>query len=149
MAKSILIDDMNKMSMHSVALSQPATLEEPEDPAIAKFTVTKPIKSGGHIRYLVTGEDADGPFEETRRFKEFYALRAVLATKWPGCYIPAIPEKKTFGNNDEGFVEERRSLLERFMKEVARFEYITHSKEFRTFSREKGDIEKLLNSLPR
>ena len=37
--------------------------------------------------------------------------------------------------------------MERFMKEVAKFDYITHSKEFRIFAREKGDIEKILNGL--
>ena len=43
-----------------------------------KFTVTNPIKISGHIKYTVTGEDGDGPFEETRRYKEFFALRNVL-----------------------------------------------------------------------
>lgn len=33
------------------------------------------------------------------------------------------------------------------MKEIARFDYLVHSKEFRIFSREKGDIEKILNAL--
>lgn len=51
------------------------------------------------------------------------------------------------GNNDDKFVEERRSLLERFMKELAKYDYLTHSKEFRIFSRDKGDIEKILSGL--
>jgi sorting nexin-1/2 len=51
------------------------------------------------------------------------------------------------GATDEKFIDERRNLLERFMKEVAKFDYITHSKEFRIFAREKGDIEKILNGL--
>jgi hypothetical protein len=29
------------------------------------------------------------------------------------------------GNKDDKFVEERRSLLERFMKELAKFDYLT------------------------
>jgi sorting nexin-1/2 len=74
-------------------------------------------------------------------------LRNTLAQRWPGIYIPAIPEKKLVGNKDDEFVEERRSLLERFMKEVAKFDYLTHSKEFRIFARDKGDIEKILNGL--
>jgi hypothetical protein len=40
-------------------------------------------------------------------------------------------------------------LLERFMKEVGKFEYLTHSKEFKIFAREKGDIEKILNAMMR
>jgi hypothetical protein len=35
------------------------------------------------------------------------------------------------------------------MKEVGRFEYLTHSKEFKIFAREKGDIEKILTSMMR
>lgn len=38
-------------------------------------------------------------------------------------------------------------MLERFMKEVAKYEYLTLSKEFRIFAREKGDIEKILSNL--
>lgn len=103
------------------------------------------MKQSSHIKYTVTGVDSEGPFEEMRRFKEFYALKVALAARWPGVYIPALPEKKLVGNKDEKFIEERRSLLERFMKEIAKFDYLTHSKEFKTFTRERGDIEKLLS----
>lgn len=40
-------------------------------------------------------------------------------------------------------------MLERFMKEIAKFDYLTQSKEFRIFTREKGDIEKILGALIR
>jgi hypothetical protein len=33
------------------------------------------------------------------------------------------------------------------MKEVARFDVLIHSKEFKIFARERGDIEKILNAL--
>ena len=74
-------------------------------------------------------------------------MRVTLAQRWPGIYIPPIPEKALVGNNDDEFVEERRSLLERFMKECGKYEYVTHSKEFKLFAREKGDIEKMLSAL--
>ncbi len=35
------------------------------------------------------------------------------------------------------------------MKELAKFDYLVHSKEFKIFAREKGDIEKILNALLR
>jgi sorting nexin-1/2 len=120
-----------------------------EDPKSAQFRVYNPIKVSGHIKYTVSGVDSDGPFEETRRFSEFYALREALATRWPGVYIPAIPEKKMMGNKDDKFVEERRALLERFMKELAKFDHLTQSKEFRVFAREKGEIDKILSSMLR
>jgi sorting nexin-1/2/sorting nexin-4 len=52
------------------------------------------VKVGGHFVYTVTGVDDEGDFSEVRRFREFYSLAEVLRTRWPGCYIPSIPEKK-------------------------------------------------------
>jgi len=72
-----------------------------------------------------------------------------LKIRWPGIYIPALPEKKAIKTNDELFLEERRQLLERFMKECSKYDYIIYSKEFSLFSRGKGDIDKALNALPR
>ena len=51
--------------------------------------------------------------------------------------------------NSDAFVEERRSLLERFMKEIAKFDYIVYSKEFKVFARGKGEIDKVLFALPK
>lgn len=59
------------------------------------FNVTDPVKVGSVIKYSVVGQDADGRFECQRRFNEFFTLRKVLTERWPGCYIPCIPEKKT------------------------------------------------------
>lgn len=53
------------------------------------------------------------------------------------------------GNKSDKFVEERRSLLERFMKELAKYDYLVHSKEFKTFARDRGDLEKILANLGR
>jgi sorting nexin-1/2 len=53
------------------------------------------------------------------------------------------------GKNDEQFVEERRVLLERFMKEIAKYDYIVFSKEFKVFARGKGEIDKVLFALPK
>ena len=97
----------------------------------------------------MTGVDDEGEFTETRRFREFYALGVSLTTRWPGCYMPSIPEKKVVGKEDEKFIEERRELLNRFMKEISKYEYITNSDEFKTFSRGKGEVDKLLEKLPK
>lgn len=140
---------MKKFKIEDLSALEEIVGDRDQDPKVKPFTVKNPVKINGHIRYTITGIDSDGPFEESRRYKEFFALRNTLAQRWPGIYIPAIPEKKIVGNSDDSFVEERRSLLERFMKECAKYDYITHSKEFRVFAREKGDIEKMLTSLGR
>lgn len=64
-------------------------------------------------------------------------------------YIPAIPEKKALGNKEEGFVEERRSLLERFLKEISKYDYLVNSQEFKIFARDRGEIDKVLSTLPK
>lgn len=99
--------------------------------------------------YTVTGIDDEGEFTDSRRFREFHALGQVLRTRWPGCYIPSIPEKKIMKKNNEDVVMERRELLERFMKEISKYDYIVFSKEFKLFARGKGEIDKVLFALPK
>lgn len=133
------------MKLNDINLEEPA--KEEVDPRVKSFSVTNPVKTGGHIKYTVTGVDEDGHFEDVRRFRDFFALKNGLTQRWPGIYIPALPEKKLVGNNDDKFVEERRNLLERFMKELAKYDYLTQSKEFKIFARDKGDLDKVLNNL--
>lgn len=114
-----------------------------------KFTVQDPVKVGGNVKYTVTGVDDEGDFNTVRRYREFHALAQTLKTRWPGCYVPQIPEKKLMNQNNETFVEERRSLLERFMKEIAKYDYIVFSKEFKVFAKGKGEIDKVLQAMPK
>ena len=145
-AKNKLLQDLNAMTkLQEVQIEEP--IKEEVDPKTKMFKVSNPVKVAGHIRYTVSGVDSEGPFEEARRFSQFFALKNALQQRWPGIYIPALPEKKLVGNKDDKFIEERRSLLERFMKELAKYDYLTHSKEFRIFARDKGDVEKILNTL--
>jgi len=63
-----------------------------------------------------------------------------LQERWPGCYIPAIPEKVAYAidvanmkmqdNNDAEFVEARRILLEGFIRGISYFDYLLESREF-------------------
>ena len=98
---------------------EPEENEEKEDTTILKFLVMNPLKVGGHVKYTIQGADDEGVFTEARRFKEFHALAQVLKQRWPGCYVPSIPEKNAKAKllNKEGmeFIEERRCLLQRFM----------------------------------
>lgn len=77
----------------------------------AKITVSDPAKTTGgiskHTEYKVKGADSQGEFDISRRYKEFYNLRALLSKNWPGFYIPSIPTKVTIGNMEDGVVQER------------------------------------------
>ena len=107
------------------------------------------VKIGSVIKYTVTGQDSDGRFEIQRRYNEFLALNISLNERWPGCYVPAIPEKQLIGDKEEGFVEERRQLLERFIRECSKYEFIIESKEFKIFSRQAGEVNELLEKMPK
>lgn len=52
------------------------------------------------------------------------------------------------GDKEEGFIEERRSLLDRFIRECAKFEFILESQEFRIFARQSGEVGDTLEKLP-
>lgn len=44
--------------------------------------------------YNVKGSDKNGAFDVYRRFNEFFTLKEVMVTRWPGCFIPSIPAKE-------------------------------------------------------
>lgn len=106
------------------------------------------IKVGSVVKFRVQGRDSQGPFEVQRRYNEFLALNEQLNERWPGCYVPAIPEKQIFGDKEDGFIEERRQLLERFLRECAKYEFLIESKEFQVFARQPGEVQEALLELP-
>lgn len=49
------------------------------------------------------------------------------------------------GNKDIKFINERRYYLERFLRKLAKYDFLINSEEFALFSRPNGDIEKMLS----
>ena len=90
--------------------------------------------------YAIRGSDKDGSFEIYHRFSDFNTLRKVMVKRWPGVYVPPIPEKKAVGNMDAKFIEERRSKLENFCLKVAALPHLFYSDEFHLFIRSTGDL---------
>ena len=122
-------------------------LTELEDATSAAFTVSDPVVQNNIPMYTVKGTDNDGDFETTRRFSEFVALREVLIQQWPGCYVPFLPEKTYSRPNDKHAIEERRELLQRFLRELAQFNFIIGSPEFKVFARTTGEITATLKAM--
>lgn len=104
-----------------------------KDPVVLSDTAG--LKIGKVVKFTISGNDSEGVFSVQRRYKEFLALKEALNQNWPGCYVPAIPEKQFIGDKEDGFIEERRMLLERFVRECAKYEFIIESREFKIFSR--------------
>lgn len=105
------------------------------------------IKSSGggkHHVYKVKGIDQQGVLEVFRRFRHFFVLREILFERFLGLYIPPIPQKKSVGNKEGMFVEERCYFLDKFIREICQLPYLYESIEFQTFLRTPGDVEKAL-----
>ena len=120
------------------------------DSNTVQFTVRDPHDSNGHIVYVVKGVDLQGEWECQRRFNEFFVLHETLSKRWPGITLPPVPPKKTMGNKDMVFLQERRFYLERFLRKLSRYDFIINSQEFQIFARPQGlDVEKSLNKLPK
>jgi sorting nexin-1/2 len=76
--------------------------------------------SKGHIEYRVTTSTSlpQFPVHEmyvSRRYSDFHWLHQRLCVAFPGCLIPRFPEKKTVGNMEQSFVEDRRKGLEIYL----------------------------------
>lgn len=99
--------------------------------------------------YTLKGKDALGEFEIQRRFNEFFTLREVLLAKWPGQYIPPIPDKQM--NIDKEAIIERVRLLNIFVMKMTQIRHLYYSEEFATvFLRSLNpDIAKQLSSMPK
>jgi hypothetical protein len=81
------------------------------------FTCRSPcLVNGSYVAYLIVGKDRFGTFEGKRRYNEFFLIRKYLVKNWPGIYVPAVPDKKAFGNLEMAYILERRYFLERFLK---------------------------------
>lgn len=75
-----------------------------------------------------------------RRYKEFNLLREILVKRFPGLYVPPVPPKKSVGNMESHFIEERRYLLDLFIRQLVRCPYLYESDEFRIFVRPQKSL---------
>ena len=115
-----------------------------------EFSVKNPQDFHGHVVYEVKGKDLQGEWECKRRYNEFFVLFECLQKRWPGILLPQVPPKKSVGNKEQVFIQERRYYLERYLRKLAKFDFVINSQEFQLFCRPQGlDVEKSLAKLPR
>ncbi|CAD8181275.1 unnamed protein product [Paramecium octaurelia] len=109
-------------------------------------------KSGGisnYVVYTIKGKDCFGEFEAQRRFNEFYTIRELLLAKWPGQYIPPIPEKSVSTGTE--IIIERTRLLNIFCMKMMQIKHLYYSEEFYDiFLRSTSpDINKQISQIPK
>ncbi len=124
-------------------------VQEPPNLAVSSPVVKSSSLGKKHHEYRLLGADFMGEIDVMRRYSEFLFFRQFLQDRWPGLYIPPMPQKQTVGNKEEQFIEERTHFLDRFMKEICRLPYLYESEELQGFLRPQGDVERYLKMMPR
>lgn len=77
-----------------------------------------------HNVYRIHGQDDMGEIDVTRRYSDFVVLKQHMTSRWPGIYVPSLPEKRFLGNNESNFVEIRREGLQDFLNLVAQQKHL-------------------------
>lgn len=116
--------------------------EEPEmyvcDPVYTKEGVK------GCTHYKLKGNKV--PETLNRRYKEFNALRKKLVERWPGIFVPNIPEKK-IGQKGKRITNMRVELINRFLKKLCKIDYLYNSEEMEYFLQNTSSVCKTLDGL--
>jgi hypothetical protein len=60
-----------------------------------------------------------------------------MKQRWPGCFIPAVPDKNALGKNDEQIILNRERFLNDFVRKIAKLPYLYYGEEFQTLVRSK------------
>jgi hypothetical protein len=87
-----------------------------------------------YVVYHIVGRDKNGPFDVNRRFNEFYKMRLALVKRFPGCFIPSIPEK-SISIIDDQIVNKRQRYLNDFVRRMAKLPHLYNSEEFQALLR--------------
>ena len=93
---------------------------------------------GSYVTYTVNTSTTNEKYSYSqcvviRRYSDFLWLHDVLASDYPYCIIPPMPEKSVVNNFDIDFVEIRRAALQSFIREVSQDPVLKESKHLRTF----------------
>ena len=72
-----------------------------------------------------------------RRFNEFHEMRLAMTKRWPGCFIPSIPNKNFLKKNDVDYIVKRERFLNDFIKKMAHLPHLYYSEEFQALIRSK------------
>ncbi|CAD8086812.1 unnamed protein product [Paramecium primaurelia] len=116
---------------------------------VVEFQTTSQSLFSKQTYYTIKGSDKQGNFEVQRRFKDFVALRNILAIQWPGCYVPSLPGKKLFNGNDVKTINDRKKFLHAFCQKLSQLPHLFQTEEVsQIFLRSKDEkIYKKLESI--
>lgn len=102
-------------------------LEEEQEAKIKLRIAGSESKSTTFLKYtayVIKGYDDNGEINVSRRFSEFHAMRTALCKRWPGCFIPSIPEKNFMGKNDKEEIVKRERYLTDFLYKLTKLPHL-------------------------
>ena len=105
------------------------------------------IKEGvkGFTFYSLKGTKV--PEVLSRRYRDFNALRKKMVEKWPGIYIPKLPDKKKVGAKGQKISPIKIDVINRFLKKISKIKYLMESEEMGLFLHNTSNVEKTLDGI--
>ena len=106
------------------------------------------IKEGvkGFTFYSLKGTKV--PEVLSRRYRDFDALRKKMVERWPGIYIPKLPnKKKVVGNKGQKLSLIRAEMINRFLKKISKINYLMESDEMGLFLQNTSNVGKTLEGI--
>lgn len=123
--------------------------QQPEDEK--RLYIAETIETKTHIEYIIKGNRLTSDLN--RRFSDFFLLREILASNWPGLLIPMIPSKTYFtSSKSKSTIELRKRLLGNFCWKLTENQHLMESEEVKTFlnpSISSADLRIKLKSIPK
>ena len=109
------------------------------NPTLIKDTI------GSYFNYTVQGTKVTEPI--VRRFRDFDTLRSKLRLRWPGIFLPRLPHRKKFGNNEKEVVDIRVEMINAFFIKLSSLTNIFNSEEVALFVKNDEESMKKLSEL--
>ena len=105
------------------------------------------IKEGvkGFTFYTLKGSTV--PETLSRRYRDFDALRKKMVERWPGIFIPKLPNKKKVGNKGKKISVIRVEMLNRFLKKISKIKFLMESEEMGLFLQNSSNVGKTLDGI--
>ena len=105
------------------------------------------IKEGvkGFTFYSLKGSHV--PEDISRRYRDFDALRKKMVERWPGVFIPKLPNKKNLSNKGKKLSLIRVEMINRFLKKVSKINYLLNSEEMKLFLQNTSNFGKAFDNL--
>jgi len=96
--------------------------------------------------------DTEKCFEAERRYSDFDWLNCYFHTNsnYKGLVLPVLPDKKSLGNTEPKFVQQRKLELERYLRELGRHEILSKDSYLKIFlgDKSKEDLQTLKERKP-